>query len=117
MGKVVDGYKQFVELSNNNAEAKGLMTGWDRIVQFIIDGDDNFYIEIKGGTAALHVGEHQSPNVKLKGSAEVFYKMLMRELDMTKAYFAKQYSIEGSMGDAMKFGRIGTAVAKTQKGT
>ena len=112
MGKVVDGYKQFVDMANQNAEAKGLMTGWDRVIQFIVQGDDNFYIEIKGGTASLHVGEHQSPNVKLKGSADVFSKMLTRELDQTKAYFAKQYTIEGSMGDAMKFGRIGTALAK-----
>jgi putative sterol carrier protein len=115
MGQVADGYKQFVEMANNNAEAKGLMTGWDRIIQFVIQGDDNFYIETKEGTAAFKLGEHPTPSVKLKGSADVFQKMLKRELDQTKAYFAKQYAIEGSMGDAMKFGRIGTAVAKTQK--
>jgi len=114
MGRVVDGYKQFVDLANKNAEAKGLMAGWDRIVQFIVTGDDNFYIEIKGGQASLTVGVHKSPSVTLKGPEEVFYKMLTRELDATRAYFAKQYSIEGSMSDAMKFGRIGTAVAKTQ---
>jgi putative sterol carrier protein len=115
MGQVADGYKQFVEMANSNAEAKGLMTGWDRIIQFVIQGDDNFYIETKGGTASFKLGEHPSPSVKLKGSADVFQKMLKRELDQTKAYFAKQYTIEGSMGDAMKFGRIGTAIAKTQK--
>jgi len=115
MGQVADGYKQFVEMANSNAEAKGLMTGWDRIIQFLVQGDDNFYIETKGGTASFNPGEHPSPSVKLKGSADVFQKMLKRELDQTKAYFAKQYAIEGSMGDAMKFGRIGTAVAKTQK--
>jgi len=115
MGKVLDGYKQFVDLANKNAEAKGLMAGWDRIVQFILDGDDNFYIDIKGGQASLTIGVHKSPHVTLKGSADVFYKMLTRELDQTRAYFAKQYTIEGSMSDAMKFGRIGTAVAKTQK--
>ena len=114
MGKVVDGYKQFVALANKNAEAKGIMTGWDRIVQFVVAGDDNFYIEIKGGQATLTVGVHKSPNVTLKGPADVFSKMLTRELDQTRAYFAKQYTIEGSMSDAMKFGRIGTAVGKTQ---
>jgi putative sterol carrier protein len=114
MGKVADGYKQFVDLANKNAEVKGILTGWDRIVQFIVAGDDNFYIESKGGVASFHLGVHKSPHVTMKGSAEVFGKMLSRELDATKAYFAKQYTIEGSMGDAMKFGRIGTALAKTQ---
>jgi len=114
MGRVVDGYKQFVELANKNAEAKGLMAGWDRIVQFIVQGGEDFYIEIKGGQASLIVGVHKTPNVTLKGPEEVMYKMLTRELDATRAYFAKQYTIEGSMSDAMKFGRIGTAVAKGQ---
>ena len=112
MGRVVDGYKQFVELANKNEEAKGLMAGWDRLIQFIIEGEDNFYIKIEGGQASLTVGEHESPNVTLKGPEEVMYKMFTRELDATRAYFAKQYTIEGSMSDAMKFGRLGTAVAK-----
>jgi len=115
MGKVVDGYKEFVRLANENAEAKGLMTGWDKIVQFMLTGDDNFYIETKGGKASLTVGVHKSPSVTLKGPADVFGKMLTGELDQTRAYFAKQYTIEGSMSDAMKFGRIGTALAKARK--
>lgn len=114
MGRVVDGYKGFVESANKNAEAKGLMAGWDRVIQFIVDGDDDFYIKIEGGTASFIVGVHESPNVTLKGPEEVFFKMLIRELDQTRAYFAKQYTIEGSMSDAMKFGRIGTALAKAQ---
>jgi putative sterol carrier protein len=114
MGKVADGYKQFVELANKNAEAKGVMTGWDRVVQFIISGDDNFYIETKGGVASFNLGVHKSPQVTLKGPADVFGKMLTGELDQTRAYFAKQYTIEGSMSDAMKFGRIGTALAKAR---
>ena len=114
MGKVAEGYKQFVDLANKNAEAKGVMAGWDRIIQFIITGDDNFYIEIKGGVASFNLGVHKSPHVTLKGPADVFNKMLTRELDQTRAYVAKQYTIEGSMSDAMKFGRIGTAVAETQ---
>ncbi len=114
MGRVVDGYKQFVEQASKNAEVKGLITGWDRVVQFIVDGDDDFYIETKGGAISFNVGVHASPNVTLKGSEEVFYKMLTRELDQTRAYFAKQYTIEGSMSDAMKFGRIGSTLAKSQ---
>jgi len=115
MGRVIDGYKEFARLINEVAEAKQLITGWDRIIQFVVAGEGDFYIQTQGGTASFHEGKHASPNVTLKGPEEVFYKMLTRELDQTKAYFAKQYTIEGSMGDAMKFGRVGTAVAKVQK--
>ena len=31
MGRVVDGYREFVELANKNGEAKGLMAGWDML--------------------------------------------------------------------------------------
>ncbi len=114
MGRVVDGYEQFVDQAGKSDEVKGLITGWDRVVQFIVDGDDDFYIETKGGTISFNLGVHESPNVTLTASEDVFYKMLTRELDQTKAYFAKQYTIKGSMSDAMKFGRIGTTLVKSQ---
>ena len=114
MGRVVDGYKQFVELANKNDEAKGLMAGWDRVIQLIVEGDDDFYLRIEGGQVSLTVGVHESPNVTLKGPEEVMFKMLTGELDATRAYFAKQYTIEGSMSDAMKFGRVGAALAKAR---
>ena len=110
MGRVVDGYKQFVERANKSDAAKGLMAGWDRVVQFIIDGEDDFYLTIAGGQVSLTVGVHESPSVTLKGPEEVMNKMLTGELDATRAYFAKQYTIEGSMSDAMKFGRLGSAL-------
>jgi len=115
MGRVVDGYKEFARLANEVDEAKGIMTGWDKVIQFVVEGDDNFYIKTEGGTASFHLGEHESPNVTLEGPEEIFHKMLTGELDQTRAYFAKQYSIKGSMGDAMKFGRLGPAVRKATK--
>lgn len=114
MGRVVDGYKTFVELANKNDDAKGLMAGWNRVIQFIVEGDDDFYLKIEGGQVSLTIGIHESPNVTLKGPEGVMFKMLSGELDATRAYFAKQYTIEGSMSDAMKFGRVGAALAKAR---
>jgi putative sterol carrier protein len=112
MGRVKEGYKDLAKKANEAAEAKGLMTGWNKVVQFMVQGEGDFYIKFENGAATFYEGKHEKPDVTLKGSEDVFYKMLTRELDQTRAYFAKQYTIEGSMSDAMKFGRIGTAVAK-----
>jgi putative sterol carrier protein len=112
MGRVMDGYKELAKRANEVDEAKGLMAGWNKVIQFVVDGEGEFYIKFENGTATFHEGKHEKPDVTLKGPEEVFYKMVTRELDATRAYFAKQYTIEGSMADAMKFGRIGTAVAK-----
>jgi putative sterol carrier protein len=113
MGRVMDGYKELAKKANEVDEAKGLMAGWNKVIQFVVEGEGEFYIKFENGTATFHEGKHEKPDVTLKGPEEVFYKMVTRELDATRAYFAKQYTIEGSMADAMKFGRIGTAVAKT----
>lgn len=112
MGRVMDGYKELAKRANEVDEAKGLMVGWNKVIQFVVEGEGEFYIKFENGTATFHDGKHEKPDVTLKGPEEVFYKMVTRELDATRAYFAKQYTIEGSMADAMKFGRIGTAVAK-----
>ncbi|NIO38573.1 hypothetical protein GTO27_12885 [Candidatus Bathyarchaeota archaeon] len=112
MGRVMDGYKQLTERANEVAEAKSAMEGWSKVIQFVVEGEGDFYLKFENGVATFHEGKHEKPEVTLKGPEEIFYKMLTRELDQTRAYFAKQYTIEGSMADAMKFGRIGTAVAK-----
>lgn len=112
MGRVMEGYKDLAKRANEVAEAKSAMAGWNKVVQFVIEGEEDFYLKFENGAATFHDGKHEKPDVTLKGPEEVFYKMLTRELDQTRAYFAKQYTIEGSMSDAMKFGRIGTAVAK-----
>jgi putative sterol carrier protein len=112
MGRVTEGYKDLTKRMNEVAEAKSTMTGWNKVVQFAVAGEGDFYIKFENGAATFHEGKHEKPDVTLKGPEEVFYKMLTRELDQTRAYFAKQYTIEGSMADAMKYGRIGTAVAK-----
>jgi putative sterol carrier protein len=112
MGRVKDGYKELANRANAVPEAKSAMAGWNKIVQFSVQGEGDFYLKFDNGAAAFNEGKHEKPDVTLKGPEDVFYKMLTRELDQTRAYFAKQYTIEGSMTDAMKFGRIGTAVAK-----
>jgi len=112
MGRVKDGYKDLANKANAVAEAKGAMAGWNKVVQFSVAGEGDFYIKFENGAASFHEGKHEKPDVTMKGPEDVFYKMLTRELDQTRAYFAKQYTIEGSMSDAMKFGRIGTAVGK-----
>lgn len=112
MGRVMDGYKEMAKRANEVPEAKSAMAGWNKVIQFIVAGEGEFHFVFENGAASFHEGKHEKPDVTLKGPEEVFHKMLTRELDQTRAFFAKQYTIEGSMGDAMKFGRIGTAVAK-----
>ncbi len=113
LGRVIEGYREVVKRTNEVAEAKNLIAGWNKVIQFIVEGEGDFYIKFDNGTAYFHEGKHEKPDVTLKGKEEILYKMLTREIDSTKAFMLRQYSVEGSMGDAMKFGRLGTILAKT----
>jgi putative sterol carrier protein len=112
MGRCIDAWSDFVKLANETGAAKDLVTGWNPIIQYICDGEENFYIKIEGGKFSLTKGVHKSPSVTFKGPEEVFFKFVTREINPTQAYFAKQYTIEGSLADAMKFGRVGDAIGK-----
>ena len=94
MGRVKDGYKDLADRANKNAEAKGLMAGWNKVVQFSVQGEGDFYWQVESGVATFHEGKHAKPDVTLKGPEDVFYKMLTRELDQTRVCFAKQYTID-----------------------
>ncbi|MEM2866256.1 MAG: SCP2 sterol-binding domain-containing protein [Candidatus Hadarchaeales archaeon] len=115
MGEVAEGWKMFAELANQNEGAKKLMQGWDKVVQFVVDGEDvkEFYLEFKGGQVTFNVGKHPSPAFTMIGNKDIMWKLLTREEDATRAFMAKKYSIQGSLADAMKFGKIGQEVAKT----
>ena len=114
MGRVLDGWKRAVEEMNKAEAAKSLMTGWDRVAQFTVEGggETNFYLEFKDGAVTLHEGDHSSPNFTMGATEEVFYKLLTGELNAMQAYLSKQYTVKGSMADAMKFRQIGEAAAK-----
>ena len=114
MGRVANGWKLFCEFANGVDEAKKLMTGWDRAIQFSVTGEDvpEFYLQVKDGAISFNEGKHASPAFTMKGTEEIMWKLLAREEDPTKAYIAKKYTIEGSLAEAMKFGSIANAVAK-----
>jgi putative sterol carrier protein len=110
---VAEGYKAMIGRINAEAKAKELMAGWEKVVQFVITDEGDFFIHFANGQASFNEGKHESPDVTLTGPQDVFAKMLSRELDPTTAFFAQKYTVQGSMGDAMKFVRIGNTIAKS----
>jgi hypothetical protein len=78
MGRVKDGYREMAKRANEVAEAKGLMAGWNKVVQFIVEGEGDFYIKFENGVATFHEGKHEKPDVTLKGPEEVFYNARAR---------------------------------------
>ena len=115
MGMVKDGWRYFAEHANGIRKAREMMNGWNRIVQFSLDGEDPFYLEFSGGAVMLHDGTHGKPDLTLKGTNEVFYKLMTGKLDRMRAILLGQISFHGSVKDAARFADIGDEVRRSVK--
>ena len=122
MGELFDAMKQRLEEGAKRAaeseEVKKVlephMAGLEgKVLQFSIEGEGDFYLEIKGGAPSLIQGLHPTPAFTMKAPLDVAKKMIItRELGTGKAYMAKQFTIEGSLAEAMKFGRLALELSK-----
>lgn len=110
MGRVKDGWRYFTERANELPKIREMMAGWDRAVQFNLSGEDPFYLTFSSGAVAFSDGAHEKPDLTLKGTEGVFYKLMTGELDPIKAFMLGQYKFDGSLKDAAKFADIGEAV-------
>lgn len=115
MGRVKDGWRYFVEHANELPNVKEMMSGWDRVVQFNVSGEDQFYLTFSKGTVAFSDGTHEKPDLTLKGAEGVFYRLMTGELDQIKAFMLGQFRFDGQLKDAAKFADLGRAVRKSAK--
>ncbi|MHA1227084.1 MAG: SCP2 sterol-binding domain-containing protein [Candidatus Hodarchaeales archaeon] len=98
----IEKLKEFADAINANDEVKAMLKGWVKIAGYEVDGE-HCYIEHKeDGSCEFHEGKPEKANFTMKGSADVFEKMFTGELDAQKAFFAKQYQIEGDVMGTMK---------------
>lgn len=103
--------------SNRIGEAKALMKGWNRKVQFDVEGMNPFYVMVHEGRASLLKGKAEKPDVVMKANKNNFKKILRGELKFEEAFVRKQFEAIGSIHDAAVFKRIVGIVLDSHKGT
>jgi len=91
------------------------MNGWDRVVQFSLTGEDPFYLTFSKGTVTISDGTDEKPDLTLKGTEDVFYKLMTGEVDRMRALMLGQFKFDGSLKDAARFADIGDAVRRSVK--
>lgn len=103
MGVGKDTVVQFVENINANEEIKGMLKNWVKTAAYELDGEEPFYIEHKAdGSAEFHEGKPEKASFTIKGPGEVWAQIASGEKDAQKAFFAKEYKIEGDVMGTMK---------------
>ncbi len=79
---------------------------WNKVYQFVVEGDGEFYIEIKDGKMEVKEGKHPSPIATLSATREVLEKILNGELDAMKAFMTRQLKITGNVLDTMNLKKL-----------
>lgn len=95
--------------------ARDLLEGWQSTIQFNLVGEEPFHLTISQTAADFHEGKAENPDVELSGRSEVFFKIITGDLDADEAYVMKQYTVKGSVVDAMKFRRISELTEQAHK--
>jgi len=115
LGRVKEGWRYFAEHANELANAREMMSDWDRVVQFSLRGEDSFYLTFSKGTVTISDGTREKPDLTLEGAEDVFYKLMTGELGLMRAFMLGQFKFDGSLKDAARFADIGDAVRKSVK--
>ncbi len=70
-----------------------MMTGWDRVIQFSLDGEDPFHLIFSNGGVTFSDGAHEKPDLVLKEEEDVFYRLMTGELDGMRAFMLSSSSL------------------------
>lgn len=96
---------RFMELFNKALAKVPEARTWNKVYQFIVDGQE-FFLEIKGGQLNIVEGRHPNPIATLSMSRDTLAKILSGELDAMKAFMTRQLTITGNVFDTVNLKKI-----------
>ena len=108
--------KMLFWLANRNREAQALMRGWNRKIQFDIEGLPSFIVTIQDGRASIVERNHGTSHLTMKTTENNFRRMLRGEIQFEEAFLRKQFEAIGPVHDAARFKRIVGLVLESHSG-
>ncbi|MFD0917813.1 SCP2 sterol-binding domain-containing protein [Pseudahrensia aquimaris] len=82
--------------------------GVDAVLQFNLTGEEarNFYAIIKDGACTLKIGQHGSPTMSMKMSAQTYVDMVMGRITGQEAFFRRKLTYRGPINLAIRIHRF-----------
>ncbi len=100
-------YKKTIEeLFNKAVDKVPEIKTWNKVYQFKVEDDGEFYIEIKNGEIKIEEGSHPSPIATISATQEVLGQVLKGELDAMKAFMMRKIKITGNVLDTMNLKKL-----------
>ncbi|MHA2226742.1 MAG: SCP2 sterol-binding domain-containing protein [Candidatus Hodarchaeales archaeon] len=104
MTEAKDLMKQFVDAINTHEEVQKMLKNWNKVACYDLEGEDGPFhiIHSADGTAEFKEGAPEKANFTFKATADLWAQISKGEKDAQKAFFAKEYKIEGDVMGTMK---------------
>ena len=103
----IEEFKTIVEtLFSKAVEKDPSIKSWNKVYQFVLKDDGEFYVEIKDGKVTVAEGKHPRPIATLTTDSETLKQILSGQLDAMKAYMARKITITGNVLDTMNLKKL-----------
>jgi len=86
---------------------KGLGPDYNKIVQFEIAGDKEFYLQIKGGKdLSITAGRHEKPDITISSDKDTMAGINAGKVNPTQAFMQGKIKVKGAMMELMRLQKI-----------
>ncbi len=92
----------FCQIGSATDDIQDEVSGWNRRIQFKLDGPENVWIAVDAGKFTDGAGELENPDLILTISAVNAARMFAGEKDAKAAYMTGALKIDGKIPDALK---------------
>ncbi len=95
---------------NRTPQLRPMLEGWDKTLQFDLEGERPFHIVFLDGKATVHGRSASDPDVVFEAPAALFRTMMLDPALADDAYVNKKYEVHGAPADATRFRVLGERV-------
>jgi putative sterol carrier protein len=93
-------------MTNRTPSVKPILIGWDRKIQFLLSGEDPFFIEIVDGHFTCRAGKTHNPDLVFTSDSGKFFQVMTGRMKFDQGFSSGAYTINGSIVDAVKLMRV-----------
>ena len=93
-------------LANWTKAVQTLIKGWNRSINFEVEGLDSFHLKVKEGAVFFYKGPHGKPDLVIKSTKKNFRGMLRGDFQFEEGFVRKKFDAMGPVRDAAKFKRM-----------
>jgi len=86
--------------------AKDELAGWNSTIQFLVDGEKPFFIEIRDHNMEYRAGEAAGAGLVFRSSSEEFLSVITGRTKFDQGFSGGKYAIEGSVVQAVRLMRV-----------